>query len=63
MPKRQIRKHASEDDDEGSEDNDGALLDALAVVAVPLGRDRKHGISILDSAKESGNCPSVLLLA
>lgn len=53
MPKRQnLRKRRSDDEEDEEADE---LLDVLADAAVPLargGRDRKHGISILDSDKE-----------
>lgn len=55
MGKRQVRKRRAEDDAEDEEAEE--VLDALADAALPLargGRDRKHGVSILDSDKEAG---------
>lgn len=57
MPKRQIRKRRADDDDEEEAATDNDLLEVLEDASLPIargGRDRKHGISILDAGKDSG---------
>lgn len=63
-PKPQVRKRRTDDDDEEEESADDDLLEVLKDAALPIsrgGRDRKHGISILDSEKDSGKRGTVVV--